>query len=129
MTDLRVGDAERDRAAADLGEHYALGRLGSDEHAERLDAVWTARTRADLAILFEDLPPRETEAVGRRSAPRTGPGPGPVPFVPIAILLVVLSVITHLPLWIGILLLGCGLFSRAHRARRGPRRTPSPARG
>jgi hypothetical protein len=53
---LRIGDAERERAAADLGEHFAQGRLTADEHAERLELVWAARTQADLVPLFRDLP-------------------------------------------------------------------------
>ena len=52
--------------------HYADGRLDHEEYDERLDAIWTARTRADLALLFSDLPrpqaspPREAGA--RRAA-------------------------------------------------------------
>ena len=42
---LRLSDAERDQAAAALGEHYAQGRLTQEEHAERLDRIWAARTR------------------------------------------------------------------------------------
>ena len=53
---LRIGDAERERAAADLGEHFAQGRLSVDEHAERLEQVWVAKTRAELVPLFRDLP-------------------------------------------------------------------------
>ena len=55
---LRIGDAEREQAAAELGEHYVQGRLTADEHAERLERVWAARTRADLGPLFRDLPGR-----------------------------------------------------------------------
>ena len=44
---LRIGDVERERAQAALGEHYAAGRLGHDEFSERLDRIWSARTRAD----------------------------------------------------------------------------------
>ena len=40
---LRIGDAEREQAAADLGEHFAQGRLSADEHAERLDQVCAPR--------------------------------------------------------------------------------------
>ncbi len=53
---LRVGDPERERAASALGEHFAHGRLDDLEYAERLDAIWSARTRADLDVLFTDLP-------------------------------------------------------------------------
>ena len=125
--DLRVGDAERDRAAADLGEHFALGRLSAEEHAERLDAVWTARTRADLDVVFHDLPtqpPAHASGLGSGSGRRIPRGRAPVPFVPLAILLVVLSALTHLPLWIALVLVGCGVLGRA---RRGSRRTASLA--
>jgi hypothetical protein len=53
---LRVGDAERDAAAADLGDHYAAGRLTLDELNERLDAVFTAMTFGQLVRVMADLP-------------------------------------------------------------------------
>ncbi len=53
---LRVGDAERDLAAGWLGTHYAAGRLTRVEYDERLAAALSARTRADLDLLFADLP-------------------------------------------------------------------------
>lgn len=53
---LRVGDAEREQAVAALGDHYTLGRLNDREYNERLDAVWSSKTRADLDVLFHDLP-------------------------------------------------------------------------
>jgi hypothetical protein len=53
---LRIGDAERDAAAADLGEHYAAGRLSLDELHERLDAVLAAKTFGQLTRLMADLP-------------------------------------------------------------------------
>jgi Domain of unknown function (DUF1707) len=53
---LRVGDAERDAAAADLGEHYAAGRLTLDELNERLESVFAARTYGQLARVMADLP-------------------------------------------------------------------------
>ena len=40
---LRIGDTEREQAAAALGEHYAQGRLTTEEHSERLDQAWAAR--------------------------------------------------------------------------------------
>ncbi len=45
---LRIADSDRERAMADLAMHYADGRLDHEEYDERLDAIWTARTRADL---------------------------------------------------------------------------------
>ena len=53
---LRIGDAERDAAAADLGEHYAAGRLSLDELNERLDAVFTSKTLGQLTRIMADLP-------------------------------------------------------------------------
>jgi len=53
---LRIGDAERDAAAADLGEHYAAGRLSLDELNERLDAVFSSKTFGHLSRVMADLP-------------------------------------------------------------------------
>jgi Flp pilus assembly protein TadB len=59
---LRIGDADREAAARELGEHFAMGRITADEHAERLEQIWGARTAADLAPAFRDLPrPRATQ--------------------------------------------------------------------
>lgn len=100
---LRIGDAERERAAADLAEHYAHGRLGHDEHAERLDAIWTARTEQDLAPIFEDLPREQPVPV---APPRPARSTVVVqrlrelPFLPVLAFLIVLSVVTGFPFWV-----------------------------
>jgi uncharacterized protein DUF1707 len=54
--ELRASDADRDAAAGVLGNALATGRLTSTEHAERLDAVYAAKTVGDLAPLTRDLP-------------------------------------------------------------------------
>ena len=54
--EMRVSDAEREAAAAELREHFASGRLTQDEMDERLTAVFAAKTRADLNVVFTDLP-------------------------------------------------------------------------
>jgi hypothetical protein len=54
--ELRASDADRDAAAGVLGNALATGRLTSTEHAERLDAVYAAKTMGDLAPLTRDLP-------------------------------------------------------------------------
>ncbi|HEY1666723.1 MAG TPA: DUF1707 domain-containing protein, partial [Trebonia sp.] len=41
---MRVSDAEREAAAAELREHFASGRLTQDEMDERLTAVFAAKT-------------------------------------------------------------------------------------
>ncbi|MGH3166107.1 MAG: DUF1707 SHOCT-like domain-containing protein [Trebonia sp.] len=53
---LRIGDAERDAAAADLGEHYVAGRLTLDELHERLGQVFAAKTHGQLWKVMGDLP-------------------------------------------------------------------------
>jgi hypothetical protein len=55
-TGLRVGTAEREKAAAALGEHFAAGRLEVDEYDERVARAFSAKTVGDLAVLFTDLP-------------------------------------------------------------------------
>lgn len=54
--EMRVSDAEREAAAAELQEHFASGRLDQDELDERLTAAFAAKTRGDLSALFADLP-------------------------------------------------------------------------
>jgi Domain of unknown function (DUF1707) len=54
--DLRIGDADREAAAASLREHYAQGRLTLDEFNQRLDAVFAATTQSQLDHITHDLP-------------------------------------------------------------------------
>ena len=54
--DLRVSDEQRERAAADIREHYAAGRLTDDELSERVQAAYSARTEGELKALTADLP-------------------------------------------------------------------------
>lgn len=71
----RLSDADREQALARLGEHYAVGRLDKDEYDERSDAIWSAKTQADLRPVFADLPaaaaqqPRSVVRQRRRRAP------------------------------------------------------------
>ncbi len=53
---LRVSDAERQAVADRLGEHFADGRLDQAEFDERVNRAMSAKTRADLSGLFDDLP-------------------------------------------------------------------------
>jgi hypothetical protein len=53
---LRASDEERERAATQLREHFAAGRLSDDQLDDRLDAVYRARTAGDLRTLLADLP-------------------------------------------------------------------------
>jgi hypothetical protein len=67
--EMRVSDAEREAAAAELQEHFASGRLNQDELGERLETAFAAKTRGDLNALFADLP---SSGPGWTSASTTG---------------------------------------------------------
>jgi hypothetical protein len=59
MTDVpavRVSDADRERAAAELREHCTAGRLTLEELSERLEEAYTAQTSADLERVRRELP-------------------------------------------------------------------------
>jgi hypothetical protein len=94
---LRVSDADRDRAIAELSEHYQAGRLSTEEFEDRTGRALQARTTADLAALFTDLPRREAPMTGATatSAANTAPAspakswPARVPVAPVTILAVV----------------------------------------
>ncbi len=97
----RISDADRERAMADLAGHYAEGRLDHEEYDERLDAIWTARTRSDLAILFSDMPRTPAPQVVRTPAPRRPAGRRlRLPFLPVLALLIGLSILTGAPVWL-----------------------------
>ena len=70
---IRIGDSEREDAVKRLGEHYEAGRLSAEEHAERVGRALEAKTDADLAALFSDLP--GAQQAGRQQAGPTGPRP------------------------------------------------------
>ena len=55
-TQLRIGDTERDRAVAALGDHFAAGRLTNEEFEQRIEQAIKARFNDDLEPLFVDLP-------------------------------------------------------------------------
>ena len=100
----RIGDAERERAVAAIGEHYAAGRLDHDDLEERMEAAWRARTQADLAVLFTDLPgpsPVAPPAPGRARDARGHAGPPPHPRRPalrfVAVVALILVIATPLP--------------------------------
>jgi hypothetical protein len=131
MTDqtIRLSDAEREAAATDLGEHFAQGRLTADEHAERLEQIWAAKTRGEVAPIFRDLPsPYAAVAASPSSAPgydarywNAGLRPFrrgvPAPLLVVLAVLIVLSAIAHFPFF----LLGFAVFwfvVLRHRGRR-----------
>jgi hypothetical protein len=89
---LRVSDADRDRAIAELSEHYQAGRLTTEEFEDRTGRALQARTSADLAALFTDLPRRQAPVTSAAASAPASPGrswPARMPVVPFAILAVV----------------------------------------
>jgi hypothetical protein len=119
MDTLRISDADREAAMGLLSEQYAEGRLTKDEFDERSDAVWSARTRGDLAPVFVDLPVPSpaVPAVPARMGGRRSRS-WPVPLAPIVFLLVAVTIITHLPFVLFALVLWF-CFSRWRGGRRG----------
>lgn len=101
---LRVSDAERSAVADALSHHYADGRLDRVELDERLDRAMSAKTRSDLAGLFEGLPgpadPVATAIVppaaavaraGRGAVAARGPHRGRRPALTVFLVLLVLT--------------------------------------
>jgi Domain of unknown function (DUF1707)/Cell wall-active antibiotics response 4TMS YvqF len=71
---MRASDSDRDRVADQLREALAEGRLSAEEHAERIDAVYQAKTYAELAPIVHDLP--ATGGVGpHEGSPAASSGP------------------------------------------------------
>jgi hypothetical protein len=52
---LRASDADRDRVLALLSEAMSDGRLTAEEHSERIQRAFSARTLGELAELTADL--------------------------------------------------------------------------
>ena len=86
--DLRVSDADRDRALAELSEHFQAGRLTADELEDRTGRTLTARTGNDLAVLLADLPPAQAMAT-----PAPGPRSGPAVWVCVALCAAAVAVV------------------------------------
>jgi hypothetical protein len=68
--DLRASDFDRDRVITLLAEAATDGRLTADEHAERVERAYQARTLGQLAILTTDLVGQDAQPIkldGRRA--------------------------------------------------------------
>lgn len=72
---MRVSDAERAEVADRLATHYSDGRLDKAEFDERVSRAMSAKTRADLNGLFDDLPDPGTDPA-RGTATGSGGGFG-----------------------------------------------------
>ncbi|WP_066373661.1 DUF1707 domain-containing protein [Herbidospora mongoliensis] len=66
----RASDADRDQVAAVIAEGLATGRLTTAEHADRLEAAYSAVTMGELVPITKDLPSTVTASapadVGRK---------------------------------------------------------------
>ena len=87
--DLRIGDAERDAAMAQLREHFVAGRLTFDELSERIDAALAAKTQRQIDGLMADLP--RPPRVHRAEPGLPAPAPDAGRFLVFAMLLFALA--------------------------------------
>jgi Domain of unknown function (DUF1707) len=67
--EMRISDAERDNVASILRDAAGDGRLDLEELDERLDAVYAAKTYADLEPITRDLPSVTTAPTTSSPAP------------------------------------------------------------
>src|SRR6516164_9740024 len=74
---LRASDADRERVAETLREAAGDGRLSMEELDERLEAVYAAKTYAELESITRDLP---TPGIPNMPAPAVPPGGDPARF-------------------------------------------------
>ena len=100
---MRVSDAERQAVADRLAEHFSEGRLDQAEFDERVGRAMSAKTRADLNGLFDDLP--ETGAPAVPGHPRRRHRH---PVLLLALIVVLVLAASHAVLWATVLLLWVG---------------------
>ena len=123
---MRVSDAERQAVADRLAEHFTSGRLDQAEFDERVGRAMSAKTRADLTGLFEDLPetgaPAATDPTDPTGQPRRRHRH---PILLVALIVFVAIAAAHVVwplLWIGaliaIVLFATGTFGHARSGER-----------
>ncbi|WP_172383475.1 DUF1707 domain-containing protein [Streptomyces sp. MNP-20] len=69
---LRASDADRERAAEVLADALATGRIDPQEHSERLDRVYAAKTLAEIEPQLADLPDPGTSLTEAPARPTPG---------------------------------------------------------
>ena len=94
---LRVSDAERQAVADRLAEHFSEGRLDQAEFDDRVGRAMSAKTRADLNGLFDDLP--ETGALAAPDMPHMPQRRHRHPVLLIALLVVAVIATAHVLWW------------------------------
>ena len=63
---MRASDADRERVADLLRDHYGAGRLSDEELSERVETAYRVRTMSELEALTADLPSARGPASRRR---------------------------------------------------------------
>jgi hypothetical protein len=101
---IRISDADRDQVTARLREHFAEGRLTSEELDERVSATLNAKTFGDLRGILADLP--EPGPLGPQAEPvPSGWTARPVyyrrrpRFFPVALLILFAALVLSGPGW------------------------------
>ncbi|MDR2984988.1 MAG: DUF1707 domain-containing protein [Nocardiopsaceae bacterium] len=95
---IRISDADRERVTARLREHFAEGRLTSEELDERVSAALNAKTYGDLRGIMSDLPEASpVPPTGKQQPPPWAYRPGFVAWrgprlLPIAIVLLIAAI-------------------------------------
>jgi Domain of unknown function (DUF1707) len=101
---IRASDADRERVTARLRDHYAEGRLTSEELEERTSAALQAKTFGDLHRVMTDLPdpvlvprgapglqPAGPRGLSRRRGPR---------FLPVLMVFLLVALLAPGPGWV-----------------------------
>src|SRR5438270_10387601 len=89
-SNLRAGDADRERIAERLRKGHAEGRLDMAEFQERLEHCYAAKTFGELRALVRDLP-REEASHGRGLLGQSPRRWRLAPLVPVLLVLFVVS--------------------------------------
>ncbi len=101
---IRASDADRERVTARLRDHYAEGRLTSEEFDERTSAALHAKTFGDLRRVMTDLP---DPVLMPQGAPGLQPAGGAWPmrrrgprFLPVLAILLLVGLLAPGPGWV-----------------------------
>jgi len=72
---MLVTDADRERTIDLLARHQAAGRFGLDELERRVELVYAANSRSELAGVLDGLPPLAESSGGASGASSSEPRP------------------------------------------------------
>ena len=106
---MRVSDAERQVVTDRLAGHFADGRLDQAEFDERVGRAMSAKTRADLAGLLDDLPDAALPDTGAPVVPGRPRRGRPRSFLGMVLLVVIILAAAHAALHVVAPLLWAGL--------------------